>query len=164
MSNIHPFRGVRPANHRAGEVIAPPYDVLSETEARAIVGEKPNSFLRVTRSEVDLPVGSDSHSVEAYQKAAVNLREFINNGNMIQDQSACFYLYTQTWQGRTQRGLMALCDTAEYDENLIRKHELTRPDKEQDRTDHIQLLGAQTGLVFLTYRSGTESIDVEQRQ
>ena len=159
MSNIHPFRGVRPANHRAGEVIAPPYDVLSETEARAIVAEKPNSFLRVTRSEVDLPEGSDSHSVESYQQAAVNLREFINNGNMIQDESACFYLYTQTWQGRTQRGLMALCDTAEYDENLIRKHELTRPDKEQDRTDHIQLLGAQTGLVFLTYRSGTESID-----
>ena len=115
-----------------------------------LLERSPNSFLRVTRSEVDLPVGRSDHTPleDFYQKAAVNLREFINNGNMIQDQSACFYLYTQTRQGRTQRGLMALCDTAEYDENLIRKHELTRPDKEQDRTDHIQLLGAQTVWYF----------------
>lgn len=152
MSHLRPFCGVRPKSDLAGEIIAPPYDVLNEEEAREIVSRHPKSFLRVTRSEVDLPEGSDSHGHEAYQKAGENLLQYIADGWMVQDQTPCFYLYSQTWQGRTQTGLMALCDTREYDENLIKKHELTRPDKEQDRTDHVHILGAQTGLVFLTYR------------
>jgi uncharacterized protein (DUF1015 family) len=158
MASIHPFRGVRPADELAWAVIAPPYDVLSEAEARAITAEKPRSFIRVTRSEVDLPEGSDSHGKEAYGKARENLEAFLSEGSLVQDGTPCLYLYSQTWRGRTQRGLMALCSTKEYDEGLIKKHELTRPDKEQDRTDHVQTLGAQTGLVFLTYRDGNESI------
>lgn len=152
MAKIVPFRGVRPKSSLAGEIIAPPYDVLDEAEAREIVSRTPKSFLRVTRSEVDLPQGADSHSREAYLKAKENLDRYLNDGWMVQDNAACFYLYRQTWLGRTQYGLMALCDTDEYDQNLIKKHELTRPDKEQDRTDHIDIIEAQTGLVFLTYR------------
>ncbi len=152
MSHLRPFCGVRPKSDLAGEIIAPPYDVLNEEEAREIVSRHPKSFLRVTRSEVDLPEGSDSHGHEAYEKAGENLLQYIADGWMVQDATPCFYLYSQTWQGRTQTGLMALCDTREYDDNLIKKHELTRPDKEQDRTDHVHILGAQTGLVFLTYR------------
>lgn len=164
MSNLRPFCGVRPKSTLAAEIIAPPYDVLNEEEAREIVSRLPKSFLRVTRSEVDLPEGSDSHSHEAYEKAGDNLLKYIEDGWLVQDDSPCFYLYTQTWQGRTQTGLMALCDTNEYDENLIKKHELTRPDKEQDRTDHIHILGAQTGLVFLTYRDQYEAVQDAMNQ
>ena len=152
MAKIIPFRGVRPKSELAGEIIAPPYDVLNEAEARVIVASKSKSFLRITRSEVDLAEGSDSHSREAYQKAKDNLDQYLADGWMVQDDKPCFYLYRQTWLGRTQYGLMALCDTEEYDRNLIKKHELTRPDKEQDRTDHIDIMEAQTGLVFLSYR------------
>ena len=152
MAKLVPFRGVRPESKLAGEIIAPPYDVLNEAEARAIVSAAPRSFLRVTRSEVDLPEGADSHSREAYVKARENLNAYLNDGWLVQDETPCFYLYRQTWMGRTQYGLMALCDTNEYEQDLIKKHELTRPDKEQDRTDHINILEAQTGLVFLTYR------------
>ncbi|MEL6345973.1 MAG: DUF1015 domain-containing protein, partial [Myxococcota bacterium] len=152
MAEIRPFSGVRPQDDLAAEVIAPPYDVLSEAEAREIVARRPRSFLRVTRSEVDLPEGIDAHGAAAYQKARENLDGFLADGTMIQDAVPRFYLYTQHWQGRTQIGLMALCDTREYKENHIKKHELTRPTKEQDRVDHITALDAQSGLVFLTFR------------
>ena len=158
MATVVPFRGIRPRSSLAAEVIAPPYDVLSEAEARDIVSRKPRSFLRVTRSEVDLPVGSDSHSAAAYEKARDNLAQFIDDETMVQDDAPCFYLYVQTWQGQTQAGLMAVCETADYDAGLIKRHELTRPDKEQDRVDHINTLGAQTGLVFLTYRDDSTAV------
>lgn len=153
MSIVRPFRGVRPNNSIAGEVIAPPYDVLSRAEAADIAQRHPKSFIRVTRSEIELEESADPHGSEAYQKAQHILREYISNGTLQQDEQPCFYLYSQAWQGREQHGLMALCATEEYDAGLIKKHELTRPDKEQDRTDHIQHLGAQTGLVFLAYRN-----------
>jgi uncharacterized protein (DUF1015 family) len=158
MATVVPFCGIRPRSDIAAQVIAPPYDVLSEPEAREIVSRKPQSFLRVTRSEVDLPAGSDSHSRQAYEKARDNLSRFITDGTMLQDAQPCFYLYVQTWQGRTQAGLMALCETADYDAGQIKRHELTRPDKEQDRVDHINTLGAQTGLVFLTYRDTDDAV------
>ena len=158
MATVVPFRGIRPRSALAEEVIAPPYDVLSEAEARAIVARRPRSFLRVTRSEVDLPAGSDAHSAAAYEKARDNLNRFVADGTMVQDAAPCFYLYVQTWQGRTQAGLMALCETADYDAGRIKRHELTRPDKEQDRVDHINTLGAQTGLVFLTYRDTEDAV------
>jgi len=158
MADVRPFRGIRPQDNLAAAVIAPPYDVLSEEEARAIVANKPNSFLRVTRSEVDLPSGSDAHSSEAYAMARENLDRFLAEGVMVQDSDPCFYLYVQTWKGRTQVGLMCECSTDEYDQGLIKKHELTRPDKEQDRVDHIATLNAQTGLVFLTFRDEVASL------
>lgn len=152
MAKLRAFRGVRPANDRASAVIAPPYDVVSEDECRALTAGNPQSFLRVTRSEVDLPPGSDSHGPEAYAVARRNLDLFLAEGWMVQDEVPSFYLYRQTWQGRTQTGLMALCSVGEYDEGTIKRHELTRPDKEQDRVDNMLALEAQPGLVFLAYR------------
>jgi uncharacterized protein (DUF1015 family) len=151
MAKIYPFSGTFPTEEHAQNVIAPPYDVLSRAEAQEIVDRKSRSFLRVTRSEVDMPEDVDSHSKPVYEEGARRLRELISSG-VLRSDSERFYLYRQTWRGRTQIGLMALCDTREYDENLIKKHELTRPDKEDDRTLHIDTLEAQTGLVFLTYR------------
>lgn len=152
MSEIRPFRGVRPLDEMAARIIAPPYDVLSEDEARAIAGPNPSSFLHVTRPEVDLPQGSDAHAPAAHAKARENLDSFVGQGWMIQDDSPCFYLYKQTWNGRTQTGLMAACSVAEYDNGQIKRHELTRPDKEQDRVENMDALDAQPGLVFLAYR------------
>ena len=151
MAKIYPFRGVYPKADLASLVIAPPYDVLSRAEAQEIVDKNPKSFLRVTRSEVDMPLDVDPHSTPVYEEGARRLRALLREGILQQDEER-FYLYRQTWKGRTQVGLMALCDTREYDENLIKKHEFTRPDKEDDRTLHVDTLGAQTGLVFLTYR------------
>jgi uncharacterized protein (DUF1015 family) len=152
MALIRPFRGVRPNDALAREVIAHPYDVVSEAEARALTLDNPRSFLRVTRPEVDLPAGSDPHGPEAYAKARENLGLFVREGWMAQDAAPGFYVYRLTWRGRTQTGLLALASVAEYDAGLIKKHELTRPDKEQDRVDHIEALQAQTGPVFLGYR------------
>jgi uncharacterized protein (DUF1015 family) len=158
MATVVPFRGIRPRSDLAAEVIAPPYDVLSEAEARQIVARQPRSFLRVTRPEVGLPEGSDAHSSAAYALGRVQLDADLAAGAMVQDETPCFYLYVQTWQGRTQSGLMALCQTADYDAGRIKRHELTRPDKEQDRVDHITTLDAQTGLVFLTYRDTDDAV------
>ena len=155
MSEIRPFRGVRPLDEMAARIIAPPYDVLSEDEARAIAGPNPNSFLHVTRPEVDLPKGSDAHAPAAHAKARENLDAFMEQGWMVQDEAPCFYLYKQTWNGRTQTGLMAACSVAEYDNGQIKRHELTRPDKEQDRVENMDALDAQPGLVFLAYRDNS---------
>ncbi|MCB9779527.1 MAG: DUF1015 domain-containing protein [Alphaproteobacteria bacterium] len=152
MSDIRPFRGIRPADALAGEIVAPPYDTVDEAEARAIVAEQPRSFLRVTRSEVELPLGSDPHGPAAYAKARENLDLYLREGWLVQDERPCFYVYAQTWRGRTQTGLMAACSVDEYDRGAIKKHELTRPDKEQDRVDHVSALDAQSGLVFLAFR------------
>ena len=152
MAQIRPLRGVRPHNDLAGRIIAPPYDVPSEAEARALSAHNPHSFLHVTRPEVDLPEGADAHAPEAYQKARENFQSFLTSGWLIQDHAPCLYLYTQTWGSHVQTALLALCSVDEYDRGVIKRHELTRPDKEQDRVDHIEALDAQTGLVFLTFR------------
>ena len=158
MSVIRPFRGLRPLDDLAARIIAPPYDVLSEDEARQIAGPNEMSFLHVTRPEVDLPEGSDAHGAQAHATARENLDAFESRGWMQQDEAPCFYLYRQTWRGRTQTGLMAACSVQEYDEGLIKKHELTRPDKEQDRVDNMSALDAQPGLVFLAYRDDSEAV------
>lgn len=158
MSVIRPFRGLRPQDDLAARIIAPPYDVLSEDEARQIAGPNEMSFLHVTRPEVDLPEGSDAHGAQAHAKARENLDAFESKGWIQQDEAPCFYLYRQTWRGRTQTGLMAACSVQEYDEGLIKKHELTRPDKEQDRVDNMSALDAQPGLVFLAYRDDSEAV------
>lgn len=158
MADIRPFHGVRPLNSMAERIIAPPYDVLSEEEARAIAEPNPNSFLHVTRPEVDLPRGADAHGPAAHAQARVNLDAFRAEGWMVEDETPCFYLYSQTWKGRTQTGLMAVCSVAEYDSGQIKRHELTRPDKEQDRVDNMDALDAQPGLVFLAYRDVHEEV------
>ena len=158
MAEIRPFRGVRPLDELAAQIIAPPYDVLSEDEARSIAGPNPKSFLHVTRPEVDLPEGSDAHGPAAHEKARENLDAFRGSGWLVQDEQPCFYLYSQTWKGRTQTGLMAACSVEEYDTDKIKRHELTRPDKEQDRVDNMQALDAQPGLVFLAYRDTSAAV------
>lgn len=152
MSEVRPFPGVRARDDLAGRIIAPPYDVVSEAEARALVADNAYSFLHVTRPEVDLPPGADAHGPAAYQMARANLDAWLARGWMVVDDTPCFYLYRQTWRGRTQTGLMAACSVAEYDAGAIKKHELTRPDKEQDRVEHVSATDAQTGLVFLAFR------------
>jgi len=152
MAIVRPFRGVRPENSRAERIIALPYDVMDRAEARAMLADNPESFLRVTRSDGLLPDSVPQHGTEAYTLARKELLQMKADGLLQQDAAPCFYLYRQTWRGQTQTGLMALASVAEYDAGTIKKHELTRPKKEQDRVDHVQTLGAQTGLVFLAWR------------
>jgi uncharacterized protein (DUF1015 family) len=154
MADVRPFRALRPRDDLAAVVIAPPYDVLTEDEARAIAAEQ-RSFVRITRSEVDLPHGTDPHSELAYATARANLDRFVADGVLVQDPAPTFYFYGQVMGDHQQVGVLAGCSVAEYDAGLIAKHELTRPDKEDDRTHHMDVLDAQVGLVFLAYRSTT---------
>ena len=156
MAHIRPFSGIRARSDNAEQVIAPPYDVLSEAEARAIARAKPQSFIHVTRSEVALPEGSDSHGPEAYAMARTQLERLLAEGALVQEERPCFYLYSQQMGEHVQHGLMATCSVSEYDTGRIKKHEFTRPDKEQDRVDHILGTRAQTGLVFLIHKKSTE--------
>ncbi|UCG61465.1 MAG: DUF1015 domain-containing protein [Candidatus Zixiibacteriota bacterium] len=152
MSVVRPFRGLRPKPEHAREVASPPYDVLSSDEARELVKDNPNSFLRVNKSEVDFPPGTPVYSEEVYKKGRENLQRLIDDGIMIRDQKPCLYLYRLTWQGSSQTGLVALASVDEYDRGLIKKHEHTRPAKVNDRANHIMALEAQVGPVFTTFR------------
>ncbi len=156
MSVVRPFRGLRPKPEYAGEVASPPYDVLSSDEARELVKDNPNSFLRVNKSEVDFPPGTAIYSEEVYKKGRENLERLINSGIMVRDPKLCLYLYRLTWQGRSQTGLVALASVDEYDRGLIKKHEHTRPAKVNDRANHILALEAQVGPVFTTFRQKPE--------
>lgn len=150
MADVRPFRALRPRDDLAGDVIAPPYDVLTEQEARDIA-QAPRSFVHVTRSEVDLPPGTDAHSHTAYAKARENLDRLQADGSLVRDASPTYYLYGQVMGDHHQLGVLAACSVDAYDQGLIKKHEYTRPDKEDDRTHHMEVLDAQVGLVFLTY-------------
>ena len=152
MADVQPFRALRPRNRLAGQVIAPPYDVLTEADARHLAKVR-TSFVRITRSEVDLPEGTDAHSQQAYDKARENLDTFVRDGTLIEDEAPTYYLYGQTMGEHTQVGVIAAASVAEYDAGTIAKHEFTRPDKEDDRTHHMDVLDAQVGLVFLAFRS-----------
>jgi uncharacterized protein (DUF1015 family) len=149
MTHIKPFRALRPApGHEAG-VASRPYDVLNSSEARAEAAGNPLSFLHVTKSEIDLPEDVDIHSTAVYEKAAANLQQFIHNGTLVQEESACYYIYRLIMNGRSQTGLVCASSVADYHNNIIKKHEFTRPEKEKDRIDHMTAIRAQTGNVFL---------------
>jgi uncharacterized protein (DUF1015 family) len=152
MSEIRPFRAIRAASAKAGTVIAPPYDVMSEAEARALLAANPDSFVRVSRPEVMLPPGSDPHSPAAYAAAREEFAHMLASGLLVQDPTPSYYLYGQTMGSHFQVGLVAAFSVEEYDQNLIKKHEFTRPDKERDRVAHIDATNCQTGMVFLAYR------------
>ncbi|QJW46688.1 DUF1015 domain-containing protein [bacterium BFN5] len=153
MAVLKPFRGLRPVAEFAQQVVSPPYDVLDSEEARKITADNPYSFLRVTKAEVDLPAAVDVHSPEVYAQAQVTLQQFIADHILVQDEKPCFYIYKQKMGNHVQVGLVAAASVEEYQQNIIKKHELTRPDKEQDRVDHITATEAQTGAVFLTYKA-----------
>jgi uncharacterized protein (DUF1015 family) len=149
---IHPFRALRPPADKVSEVAAVPYDVVNTDEARALAEGNPFSFLRVSRPEIELPAGADIYADETYAKAAENFRRLIRDCPLEIDAEPCLYLYRLRMGEHEQTGLAACVSVDEYDEGLIRKHEKTRPDKENDRTRHVLELRAQTGPVFLTYR------------
>lgn len=155
MTLIKPFRGLRPAAGRAQEVAAPPYDVLSSSEARIRAEGKPHSFLHISKPEIDLPADTDPYAPSVYAKAAENLGTMLTAGVLVRDETPCYYAYRlsmPTANGlHVQTGLVAAASVAEYDANRIRKHEYTRPDKEDDRVRQIEALNAQTGPVLLAY-------------
>jgi uncharacterized protein (DUF1015 family) len=148
---IRPFRALRPQTARAPEVASVPYDVVNTEEARALAEGKPMSFLHVSRPEMDLPAGTNIYADEVYQKAAENFQRLIKECPLEED-APSVYLYRLIMGEHEQIGVVACCSVDEYDQGLIRKHEKTRPDKEDDRTRHMLTLRAQTGPVFLTYR------------
>jgi uncharacterized protein (DUF1015 family) len=156
MPLIRPFAGLRPARGRAGDVIAPPYDVLDTAEARARAQGRPWSFLHISRAEIDLPEGTDPYDPAVYRKAAANLQGMIDAGVLQRDDRPCYYVYRLVMGEHRQIGLVAAASVSDYDQNRIRKHEFTRPDKEDDRVRQIEALNAQTGPVLLAYRSRPE--------
>lgn len=158
MSIIKPFRALRPDKNFAKQVASRPYDVLNREEARQEANENTASFLHITKSEIDLPDSVDIHSPEVYEKAKENLRAFIDNHILFREEKPCYYIYQLIMNGRSQTGLVAASSIDDYDNDVIKKHEFTRPEKEQDRINHIATTGAQTGNVFLAYRNNA-SID-----
>ncbi len=152
MARIEPFRGVRPRKDLASLVAAPPYDVLSSEEARELAAGNPYSFLHVGKPEIDLPPGTDLYADAVYAKGKENFDRFLREGTIAPDPTRDFYVYKQIWGDHVQVGLVAAASCRDYLDDVIKKHELTRVDKENDRMRHIEALGAQTGPVFLTYR------------
>jgi uncharacterized protein (DUF1015 family) len=156
MSDIRPFRGIRPVPDHAPEVAAPPYDVVDYDEARAYVEDKPHSFLRVEKSEIELDRSLDPHDPKIFENGAKNLKALLDEGLMIRDRRPCLYLYQQRMGEHVQVGVVAGASVDEYQRDLIKKHEHTRADKEEERTRHVDLVGANTGPVFLTYHARPE--------
>ena len=150
---IRPFAGLRPAAGRAEDVVAPPYDVLSTAEARARAAGRPWSFLHISKPEIDLPEDTDPHAPEVYEQAATNLKNMLQVGILVRDPEPCYYVYRLVMGEHRQTGLVAGASIAAYNSNQIRKHEFTRPDKEDDRVHQIEALNAQTGPVLLTCES-----------
>lgn len=153
MSVVKPFQGWRPTPDKVNEVASPPYDVLSSEEAREKAQNLPYSFLHVVKPEIDLDPLIDPHDPRVYQKGAENLQILMKEKILIQDEKPCLYIYKLKVEDHIQIGLVALVSVEEYNQNKIKKHEHTRPDKEQDRVTHIDYLNTQTGPVFLMYRS-----------
>lgn len=154
---IRPFAGLRPRSADAAAVAAPPYDVLTSEEARLAVVGKPLSFLHVSKAEIDLPAGVDHHAPEVYAKSADNFRRMIDSGVLHRDPHPCYYAYRLEMGQHVQTGLVAVASIAAYDSNRIRKHEFTRPDKEDDRVRQIEALNAQTGPVLLAHPRSPEA-------
>ena len=152
MSLISPFTGLRPKPEFAEDVVAPPYDVLNTEEARARAKGRPRSFLHISKPEIDLAVGTNPFDASVYAKGAENLNNLVTEGVLFRDSAPKYYVYKLVMGEHQQVGLVAAASVADYDTNRIRKHEFTRPEKEDDRVRQIDALNAQTGPVFLTYR------------
>jgi uncharacterized protein (DUF1015 family) len=158
MSVIRPFRALRPARDAAAAVSSVPYDVVNTDEARELASGNPLSFLHVTRSEIDLPAGTDPYASQVYEKAKANFAALRAQAPLVADDEPSLYFYRLRMGGHEQTGIAGCFSVDEYEQDVIKKHERTRPDKEDDRTRHMVELRAQTGVVFLTYKA-SESID-----
>jgi uncharacterized protein (DUF1015 family) len=160
MAEIKPFAALRPRPELAAQICELPYDVMSSAEARELAAGNPLSFLHVSKPEIDLPPGTDLYAPEVYAKGRENFQKLIASGSLRQDALPCFYLYRQVMGNHSQTGLVAAASCEDYLNNVIKKHELTRPDKEDDRVRHIETLNSQTGPVFLTYRAEAKLDDL----
>jgi uncharacterized protein (DUF1015 family) len=158
VATVRPFRGFRPQQEFASRVASRPYDVLTTEEARQEAAGNPLSFLRIGKAEIELPLSIDQHDPKVYTKAAENLQRFVKEGILRQERDPCLYLYGLAMGGHEQYGIVASVSVDDYKTEVIRRHELTRPDKEDDRTHHIDVTGAHTGPVLMAYRS-TEGIE-----
>lgn len=166
MAIIRPFKALRPKEELAKQVASRPYDVLNSEEAKQEAAGNNYSFLRITKPEIDLPAGIDIHSPEVYEKARKNLELFMQNDTLLSEEKPCYYIYQLTMPARqssgislnslTQTGLVCISSVDDYFKDVIKKHELTRPEKEKDRIDHMKAIRAQTGNVFLAYRDVME--------
>jgi len=153
---IHPYAALRPRPDLVSEIAAPPYDTVDSAEARALAAGNPKSFLHVNRPEIDLPEGVDLYSDAVYETAAANIARFGREGWLVREDRPLMYLYAQTMGDHTQTGLVACCHIDDYVQNVIKKHELTRKDKEDDRTRHTASINANIGPVFIAYRDRPE--------
>ena len=153
MATIRPFKGVRPSPAVASQIADLPYDVMNSLEAREMVKDRPLSFLRIDRPELNFPVGHDLYSYEVYHTARDVYNKMKDDGHFIQDQTPSYYIYQQTMGDRTQMGLVAAASIDDYINNVIKKHELTRKEKEQDRVRHVDAMNANTGPIFMTYKN-----------
>ncbi len=152
MATVRPFAGIRPNPAYAAQIAALPYDVMNRQEAKEMAKNQPYSFLHIDRAEIDLPDDVDAYSDIVYQTAKQKLEEMKQNGNFIQDTTPNFYIYRLTMGNHCQTGLVACTSIDEYTNGIIKKHELTRAEKEADRIRHVDTLNANTGPIFLVYR------------
>ncbi len=153
MAIVKPFMAVRPKQELAAKVASLPYDVMNTSEAREMAAGNPISFLHVSRAEIDFPEGIDEHGKDVYERARTNFYQLIEDGVLAKDEKPMFYIYAQTMNGRQQVGLVASSSVEDYFNNVIKKHEFTRPEKEEDRIRHMETLQAHVGPIFLTYPS-----------
>lgn len=160
MAVVRPFKAIRPREELAAQVAALPYDVMSSEEARQMVKGNPYSFLHVDKAEIDLDSSIDLYDRKVYEKANANLEYMIKKRILLQDEKPCLYIYRQVMGQREQTGVVACTSIDDYLNNVIRKHELTRADKEMDRINHVHFCDANTGPIFLTYRAVSEIDDI----
>jgi hypothetical protein len=158
MVTIAPFKALRPEAQHTKKVASRPYDVLNSKEAKVEAEGNPYSFLHITKSEIDLPEDTDTHAQLVYDKAKENLDAFISRNILFRENKNCYYIYQLIMNGKSQTGLVCASSVDDYENGLIKKHEFTRPEKEQDRINHIKTTGAQTGNVFLAYKN-VDAID-----
>jgi len=158
MASIQPFKALRPQAQLAKQVASRPYDVLNSAEAKKEAAGNSASFLHITKSEIDLPKSVDIHDAQVYEQAKENLAAFIKRDILFRESKDCYYIYQLIMHGRSQTGLVCASSIDDYENDIIKKHEFTRPEKELDRINHIKTSGAQTGNVFLAYRNNP-SID-----
>lgn len=153
MADIKPFVCVRPASDMASTIAALPYDVYNREEAKVVVSKNPKSFLAIDRAETQFPDDVDTYDARVYAKASEMIQDWIKHGDFIRDEKECYYIYTLEMNGRVQNGIVACSSIDDYANGVIKKHENTRADKEQDRINHVDTCSAQTGPIFLAYRN-----------
>ncbi len=160
MATVRPFKAVRPQPELAAKVAALPYDVMNSDEAREMVQDNAHSFLHVDKAEIDLPRETHLYDAAVYECAATKLRKMIEDGTFLREDKPCYYIYRQVMAGRAQTGIVGCAAIDDYLSNVIKKHELTRADKEEDRCNHVDYCDANTGPIFLTYRARKAINDV----